>query len=397
MIELNKYRIGTGVPMLVRLYDSGVEIAWPDVEIVQLCLYNEQQKAFAGYCIDIHPDAEDDTLLHCFYPAAQQQFVGDYRLIAQVAYNGNPATYDALAFTLVRNFEDAETGTNPEPVEIGITVTAMPSSVITEILAACVRATDASIAQATAAANAEAARVAAENARVAAETARVNAETARVNAERLRGEAEAARVRAENARVAAETARVNAETARVNAERLRGEAEAARVAAENARVAAETARVNAETARVNAERLRGEAEAARVRAENARVAAETARVNAETARVNAERLRGEAEDERKTNEIARQEAETAREQDTANAVQTMTETVGAAIETMTETVGGAVQDLTRTADDLTTGVFGIICDAGDIILLRNAHGSTIQGGEVDADGNVILEIEVSAN
>ena len=327
MIELNKYRIGTGVPMLVRLYDSGVEIAWPDVEIVQLCLYNEQQKAFAGYCIDIHPDAEDDTLLHCFYPAAQQQFVGDYRLIAQVAYNGNPATYDALAFTLVRNFEDAETGTNPEPVEIGITVTAMPSSVITEILAACVRATDASIAQATAAANAE----------------------------------------------------------------------AARVAAENARVAAETARVNAETARVNAERLRGEAEAARVRAENARVAAETARVNAETARVNAERLRGEAEDERKTNEIARQEAETAREQDTANAVQTMTETVGAAIETMTETVGGAVQDLTRTADDLTTGVFGIICDAGDIILLRNAHGSTIQGGEVDADGNVILEIEVSAN
>ena len=362
MIELNKYRIGTGVPMLVRLYDSGVEIAWPDVEIVQLCLYNEQQKAFAGYCIDIHPDAEDDTLLHCFYPAAQQQFVGDYRLIAQVAYNGNPATYDALAFTLVRNFEDAETGTNPEPVEIGITVTAMPSSVITEILAACVRATDASIAQATAAANAEAARVA-----------------------------------AENARVAAETARVNAETARVNAERLRGEAEAARVAAENARVAAETARVNAETARANAERLRGEAEAARVRAENARVAAETARVNAETARVNAERLRGEAEDERKTNEIARQEAETAREQDTANAVQTMTETVGAAIETMTETVGGAVQDLTRTADDLTTGVFGIICDAGDIILLRNAHGSTIQGGEVDADGNVILEIEVSAN
>ena len=327
MIELNKYRIGTGVPMLVRLYDSGVEIAWPDVEIVQLCLYNEQQKAFAGYCIDIHPDAEDDTLLHCFYPAAQQQFVGDYRLIAQVAYNGNPATYDALAFTLVRNFEDAETGTNPEPVEIGITVTAMPSSVITEILAACVRATDASIAQATAAANAE----------------------------------------------------------------------AARVAAENARVAAETARVNAETARANAERLRGEAEAARVRAENARVAAETARVNAETARVNAERLRGEAEDERKTNEIARQEAETAREQDTANAVQTMTETVGAAIETMTETVGGAVQDLTRTADDLTTGVFGIICDAGDIILLRNAHGSTIQGGEVDADGNVILEIEVSAN
>ena len=141
MIELNKYRIGTGVPMLVRLYDSGASISWPDVQIRQLCLYNEQQRAFAGYCTDIAPDAEDDTLLHCLYPAEQQLFTGVYRLIAQVAYNGNPATYDALAFVLVRNLDEAGAGTNPEPVEIGITVSALPSSVITEVLDACIKAT----------------------------------------------------------------------------------------------------------------------------------------------------------------------------------------------------------------------------------------------------------------
>ena len=265
MVELNKYRIGTGVPMVVRLFDSGVNISWTDVQIRQLCLYNEQQRAFAGYCTEIAPDAEDDTLLHCLFPASQQHFPGVYRLIAQVTYNGNPATYDALAFVLVRNFDEAGTGTNPEPVEIGITVSALPSSVITEVLEACIRATDSSIAQEREASNAEADRVQAERGRAEAETGRVNAEGLRVEAETGRSGAEADRVQAERDRAEAETGRVNAEGLRVEAETGRSNAEADRVLAERDRAEAETGRVNAEGLRVEAEDERKAAEIIRER------------------------------------------------------------------------------------------------------------------------------------
>ena len=214
MANLSKYRLGTTVPMAVSLIDSGVSLSWSDVEILQLCVYSEAQKAFAGYC-PFEVSGEDATKLLCSFPAKQQAFVGDYRLVAQLKYNDNEATYDALAFTLVGKTEEVEdVSTNPETVEVGITISTLPSSTITEILNACIKATSDAKAQTEAASEAEALRV-------QAEQARVTAENARVEAERLRAQAE-------TARVIAETARVNAESARAEAERLRAQAETQR-------------------------------------------------------------------------------------------------------------------------------------------------------------------------
>ena len=193
MANLSKYRLGTTVPMAVSLIDSGVSLSWPDVEILQLCVYSEAQKAFAGYC-PFEVSGEDATKLLCSFPAKQQAFVGDYRLVAQLKYNDNEATYDALAFTLVGKTEDVEdVSTNPETVEVGITISTLPSSTITEILNACIKATADAKAQTEAASEAEALRVQAEQARVTAENARVTAETARAEAERLRAQAETQR------------------------------------------------------------------------------------------------------------------------------------------------------------------------------------------------------------
>ena len=172
MANLKKYRIGTTVPMAVSLVDSGVSLSWPDVEVLQLCVYSEAQKAFAGYC-PFEVSGEDDTILLCSFPANQQSFVGDYRLVVQVRYGGNEATYDALAFNLVGRTEDVEdVTTNPETVEVGITVSNLPSSTITEILNACIRATSESVEQTAEVTEAETQRANAERLRVQAETLR---------------------------------------------------------------------------------------------------------------------------------------------------------------------------------------------------------------------------------
>ena len=372
MANLSKYRLGTTVPMAVSLIDSGVSLSWSDVEILQLCVYSEAQKAFAGYC-PFEVSGEDATKLLCSFPAKQQAFVGDYRLVAQLKYNDNEATYDALAFTLVGKTEEVEdVSTNPETVEVGITISTLPSSTITEILNACIKATSDAKAQTEAASEAEALRVQAEQARVTAENARVEAERLRAQAETARVIAETARVNAESARAEAERLRAQAETARANAETSRAEAEALRVQAEQARVTAENARVTAETARVIAERLRAQAETARANAETSRAEAEALRVQAEQARVTAENARVTAETARAEAERLRAQAETQRESDCQTAINEMKETINA----------------------MSLGLFTVTCEDGDLYLITNGAGSAIKGADITDDN--VLEITIDA-
>lgn len=282
-------RIESDVHLKVTLQDSGVSIAWDSVDIKQVCMYSVDQHAFAGHC-SFTVSVEDNKILLVTYPASEQLYTGDYRIVARLVLDGDEHTYDALAFTL-KPLSDESGSITTEDVEVGIQVEEVDTTIMYEILTACQAATDSALAAEAAIEAAEAARVAAENLRVQAESAREAAEAARVQAEQLRVSAEASREEAEAARVQAEQARVTAENLRVAAETARVEAESARVTAENAREAAEAARVQAESARVAAEQGRVSAEAARVQAENAREAAEAARVQAEQARATAEAAR----------------------------------------------------------------------------------------------------------
>lgn len=146
---------------------------------------------------------------------------------------------------------------------------------------------------------------------------------------------EATRQENEKTRQNAENERVSNETARANAEQARQTNEAQRAENEVNRASAETARVNAETARNNAETNRATAETARTTAEANRVIAEQSRVNAEQLRVTA--------DER-------------REDNTNNAIKTMTDSTNKAIDTLNEKIG--IIDGLRTDIDANTKEIG---------------------------------------
>ena len=137
---LEKCRIGTTLTMRVRLKDSGVYISWArDIEIKRICMYSEAQGAYAGYCT-YSVDESDDTVLIAKYPANQQSYLGAYRLIIEASTSSGVSTYDALAFELVATLEEAvEAG----EIDIELEITSIPSSVIRDILDACIEATEA--------------------------------------------------------------------------------------------------------------------------------------------------------------------------------------------------------------------------------------------------------------
>ena len=147
---------------------------------------------------------------------------------------------------------------------------------------------------------------------------------------------EATRQANEKARVEAENERVSNETARVNAEQARQTNEAQRAGNETNRASAETARASAETARANAEAKRATAETARTTAEANRVIAEQSRVDAEKLRVTADKQRDD---------------------NTNNAIKTMTDSTNKAIDTLNEKIG--IIDGLRTDIDANTKADGV--------------------------------------
>lgn len=146
---------------------------------------------------------------------------------------------------------------------------------------------------------------------------------------------EATRQENEKARVEAENGRVSNEDTRARQEQARQTNEAQRAENDVNRASAETARANAETARNNAETNRATAETARAMAEANRVIAEQSRVDAEKLRVTADEQR---------------------EDNTNNAIKTMTDSTNKAIDTLNEKIG--IIDGLRTDIDANTKADG---------------------------------------
>ena len=143
MAYTDKYRIGTDIPMQLSLTDSDVNIDWNDVTINRVAIYNDQQRAFAGFC-SYQVNADDGTKLDVVYDADSQVFLGPCRVVIIVTTNGDQATYDAPAFTLVATTEET-TGapTEEDPAEVGITVQNIASSVIASAIQEALDAADA--------------------------------------------------------------------------------------------------------------------------------------------------------------------------------------------------------------------------------------------------------------
>ena len=76
-------RIESDVHLKVTLQDSGVSIAWDSVDIKQVCMYSVEQHAFAGHC-SFTVSGEDNKILLVTYPASEQLYTGDYRIVARL-------------------------------------------------------------------------------------------------------------------------------------------------------------------------------------------------------------------------------------------------------------------------------------------------------------------------
>ena len=143
MAYSDKYRIGTDIPMQLSLTDSDVNIDWNEVVVNRVGIYNDQQKAFAGFC-SVHVNPSDGTKLDVVYDADQQVFLGPCRVVIIVTTYGDQATYDAPAFTLVATTEEASGApTEEDPAEVGITVQNIASSVIASAIQEALDAADA--------------------------------------------------------------------------------------------------------------------------------------------------------------------------------------------------------------------------------------------------------------
>lgn len=133
-------RIESDIHLKLTLKDGDVSIAWDTTDVKQVCMYSVEQHAFAGHCT-FEVDDDDNKILNVLYPASEQLYLGDHRVVVRLLIDGDEATYDALAFTL-KPTSDTSGSISTETVEVGIEVEEVDSTVLHEILAACQDATD---------------------------------------------------------------------------------------------------------------------------------------------------------------------------------------------------------------------------------------------------------------
>ena len=262
MTELKKIRIGTDISMSVSLSDSDIRMSWDDVTVKHVVLYSDDQKAQAGRG-EYSVDRDTPELMKVMYSAAQQCYLGDYRLVVQFSLpvegeEDKTYTADVPAFRLVATTEEVKnvpgnTG-DDDVIGLHLDLESIDSSFVQELISACINATEDAVQAAAEVTETdktvnrnEEARVKAEAVRASNESQRILNEEARARAERLRTEAETARDAAEKERVSAEKGRERAEESRVKAESARVEAELKRqtdtaAAVKEAKDAAEAAR-----------------------------------------------------------------------------------------------------------------------------------------------------------
>ena len=143
-ITLPNFRTTADVTMNTRLKDGGVAIDWAGLSNIKAWLYSDAQKAIAGRC-DVSIDQTDSTKLVCEYSATKPQYLGVQRLVIQAKYHGRTKTYDKPVFNFVPRTADQEGAQividDPE-VDVEIEVEDVSSSILDNILAACIKATE---------------------------------------------------------------------------------------------------------------------------------------------------------------------------------------------------------------------------------------------------------------
>lgn len=142
-ITLPNFRVSGTDRARVRLKDGGVYVEWSTMTDIKAWLYSVEQKTISGR-FDVQVDPQDGTRLVCVYSAQKPQYLGVNKIILQCKYEGAEKTYDKPLWNFVRWTDDqAEEVTIEDPeVDVEIEVQDVSSSILQEILAACIRATE---------------------------------------------------------------------------------------------------------------------------------------------------------------------------------------------------------------------------------------------------------------
>lgn len=138
-IELPKLRRHGDLFFNLTLADGGVQVSWDSVIIMQLFMYSEKQRGFAGRC-SFEIDQADPHTLRVKYPYGSQRFLGIHRVVVQVELAGAVKTYDARVCNIVASTSDT-TVDYDTVLDVPITVSDVDTTIMHEILEACVRAT----------------------------------------------------------------------------------------------------------------------------------------------------------------------------------------------------------------------------------------------------------------
>ena len=143
-ITLPNRRVGSDLTVRLKLKDGGLAIDWSTLSRIKAFLYSDAQRAMAGRC-DVSVDGDDPTILVCRYASTKMQYLGVNRIIVQCSYMGETKTYDKPALNFVRWTEDqqGEELTIDDPdIDVEIDVEDVTSSILQNILDACIKATE---------------------------------------------------------------------------------------------------------------------------------------------------------------------------------------------------------------------------------------------------------------
>lgn len=136
-------RQGSDMTFRGSLEDGGMAVDWSGMSKIEAWLFSHDQKALSGRCT-VSVDPNDTTILICEYSASKTQYLGINSLFIRATYNGRTKTYDRKAINIVeRTDEVAGSVVLDDPiVDVQFTVKDFSSSILDDILAACIKATE---------------------------------------------------------------------------------------------------------------------------------------------------------------------------------------------------------------------------------------------------------------
>ena len=142
-VTLKNIRQGTDAYLDLTLLDSGVSVLWTDVTVKKVWMHSTVQRAFDGVCT-VEATSADGKTLSVKWPWNKQLYLGQHNVVVVIEHDGDTLTYDAPAGNVVERSADIDDDTtiDIEPIEVGIEVGDVTSTLLEEIIAAAVAATD---------------------------------------------------------------------------------------------------------------------------------------------------------------------------------------------------------------------------------------------------------------